>query len=867
MGVPKLWDVLQPASQSRSLAHLAVVDGFEKNESGRRALRIGIDASLWFQHAYSSKGGANPEIRMLFFRLCALSELPVLPLFVFDGRERPKVKRGSRLGKSGSHILTKGMKTMLDCFGMEWRMALGEAEAELAYLNHAGVIDVVMTDDNDALIFGAKAIIRNSSLKLTGNGKDPARNAEGKASDHHVKVFTADAIRTHPNVRLTRGGMILFALLSGGDYNDGVKGCGADISHGLARCGFGDTLLEAYDSDLNGSAHFRSTFLPRWRTEVNQELHTNAHGFFSRRHPSLNLPLDFPDNAVLEAYADPICSGRGRGGGARGGGHAPALPVAASTLMRDRGNLDLARIATFCEDHFDEWGHRSAILKRFRTLLWDSAVMNVLRRAALEVDEEERSKRVAAGRTDLVVRGPLRPSITDAVGTPESLVKKYLNPTKQVVDRYAAAFVNQGILRQEASSASCQADAHPLIMQIAGSRKHVSTDYMPEYRVAIDPSQLVRLTQRGIKGKHPETGIASSFSPQNQLQSNPWNLPDEDGIYGGATRGITGGRARETTTSATEKSPPDPCSVMRVWIAASMIQQVHPRLAADFEAAEEEKKARKAGRGTGRKRRATARDISDQEIDEEHPRSPASQPLPPRKRVRTEAPQSTPSQALAPAGPSQNRPSESGTHRRAKNVGMLMDDPPRSPNGFLFTFPDPDDPDMVVWEDQQDQQDALESLSSGVGRLRGDSDRQGGGVPSVADDDDDEDQDAQETEGLARFDAMFDRILGIAPSLQGKGKIKASVSRKRPRESASAAIEGSQKAKRPRKATSTLAQSPSTAPLHNSTATKYNISASPQSQKEPFAVSSNQSSASHPRARFSGSDGFLAGVDVFFDLT
>ncbi len=59
---------------------------------------------------------------MLFFRLCALSELPVLPLFVFDGKERPKVKRGSRLGKSGSHILTKGLKTMLDCFGMEWRM-------------------------------------------------------------------------------------------------------------------------------------------------------------------------------------------------------------------------------------------------------------------------------------------------------------------------------------------------------------------------------------------------------------------------------------------------------------------------------------------------------------------------------------------------------------------------------------------------------------------------------------------------------------------------------------------------------------------------------------------------------------------------
>jgi holliday junction resolvase YEN1 len=105
-----------------------------------------------------------------------LAELPLLPLFVFDGRNRPKLKRGSRKGKSGSHGLTDGMKKLLDVFGMEWRMvsdfsgiflsvadkrkAEGEAEAELAQLNLAGVIDAVMTDDVDALVFGARTIIR-----------------------------------------------------------------------------------------------------------------------------------------------------------------------------------------------------------------------------------------------------------------------------------------------------------------------------------------------------------------------------------------------------------------------------------------------------------------------------------------------------------------------------------------------------------------------------------------------------------------------------------------------------------------------------------------------------------------------------------
>lgn len=38
--------------------------------------------------------------------------------------------------------------------------APGEAEAELAHLNHIGAIDAVMTDDVDTFIFGATHILR-----------------------------------------------------------------------------------------------------------------------------------------------------------------------------------------------------------------------------------------------------------------------------------------------------------------------------------------------------------------------------------------------------------------------------------------------------------------------------------------------------------------------------------------------------------------------------------------------------------------------------------------------------------------------------------------------------------------------------------
>ena len=38
--------------------------------------------------------------------------------------------------------------------------APGEAEAELAWMNKTDIVDVVLTDDSDAIIFGAQTILR-----------------------------------------------------------------------------------------------------------------------------------------------------------------------------------------------------------------------------------------------------------------------------------------------------------------------------------------------------------------------------------------------------------------------------------------------------------------------------------------------------------------------------------------------------------------------------------------------------------------------------------------------------------------------------------------------------------------------------------
>lgn len=50
----------------------------------RRAYRIGIDASIWYHHASYGKGGENPEVRTLFFRLKSLGEVPEYYWFVLS---------------------------------------------------------------------------------------------------------------------------------------------------------------------------------------------------------------------------------------------------------------------------------------------------------------------------------------------------------------------------------------------------------------------------------------------------------------------------------------------------------------------------------------------------------------------------------------------------------------------------------------------------------------------------------------------------------------------------------------------------------------------------------------------------------------
>jgi hypothetical protein len=161
---------------------------------------------------------------------------------------------------------------------------------------------------------------------------------------------------------LTQGGMLLYALLCGGDYGQGITGCGPTTAVALARCGFGDQLLAAYHN--RHSADF-DRFLTRWRHEIRVELMTNSRHCLSRRQIDLaaEISYEFPNRRVLDFYVSPVTSwspGRIPPDPSRWRFKQPSIPA----------------ITHFCIQHF-HWTPRMT-KKNFETNLWEGIFLQML---------------------------------------------------------------------------------------------------------------------------------------------------------------------------------------------------------------------------------------------------------------------------------------------------------------------------------------------------------------------------------------------------------------------------------------------------------------------------------------------------------
>lgn len=287
-----------------------------------RPLKLAIDISIWLFQIQSGKGGSNPALRTFYYRLLRLLSLNIHPLFVFDGPNKPLFKRNKKVGGPGVRVASVPeflAKQLLKQFGFPWHVAPGEAEAECALLQREGIVDAVLSEDVDTLMFGSGMTLRNWTSE--NSTKSPT----------HVNVYRA--VETKEKSGMDREGMILVALMSGGDYlPEGIPRCGPKVACDAARAGFGRDLCKLGKKDTAG--------LRLWKDRLQHQIRTNEAKFFSRKNTGFTIPDDFPNLDVLGYYTHPCVS-------------SPEKLARLRQELRWDQDIDYAALRTFTADAFD----------------------------------------------------------------------------------------------------------------------------------------------------------------------------------------------------------------------------------------------------------------------------------------------------------------------------------------------------------------------------------------------------------------------------------------------------------------------------------------------------------------------------------
>ncbi|NWH30009.1 GEN endonuclease, partial [Chloropsis hardwickii] len=239
MGVTYLWQILEPVRQPVNMSSL-------------RGKTLAVDLSLWVCEAQTVKKMVGvvtkPHLRNLFFRFSFFTSMGIKLVFVMEGeaprlkadtmskrnemRYGPSKKAGAaRTGRSLFKAMLKECLELLECLGVPWVQAAGEAEAMCAYLNAKGLVDGCITNDGDVFLYGAQTVYRNFAM----NAKDP-----------HLDSYTMSSIKE--KLGCDRESLIGLAVLLGCDYlPKGVPGVGKEQALKLIETLKGQNLLQRFE--------------------------------------------------------------------------------------------------------------------------------------------------------------------------------------------------------------------------------------------------------------------------------------------------------------------------------------------------------------------------------------------------------------------------------------------------------------------------------------------------------------------------------------------------------------------------------------------------------------------------------------------
>lgn len=118
------------------------------------------------------------------------------------------------------NYMAQDCKRLLTLMGIPWVQALGEGEAQAAYMTERGDTDFCASQDYDSILFGAPTLIRN--VTISGRRKLPRKPVYVEVVPEVVKL---DTILRELGISYEQ--LVDVGILIGTDYNPGgVKGIG-----------------------------------------------------------------------------------------------------------------------------------------------------------------------------------------------------------------------------------------------------------------------------------------------------------------------------------------------------------------------------------------------------------------------------------------------------------------------------------------------------------------------------------------------------------------------------------------------------------------------------------------------------------------
>lgn len=213
-----------------------------------------VDALCWLHRGGVScakdlveeTSSTNGHITFCASMLDMLIENSIKPVLVFDGRPllakggcnndrkalREKNKEAARLAElngdsalafslykraiSVNSTMILQLIQMLKSRGIDFLVAPYEADAQLAFLSREGLVDLVISEDSDCLVFGCRRVL--FKLDREGNGELICRSDLGTNQQLNFAGWKDDQFR-------------LFCCLAGCDYTSKIRGLGIKKAH------------------------------------------------------------------------------------------------------------------------------------------------------------------------------------------------------------------------------------------------------------------------------------------------------------------------------------------------------------------------------------------------------------------------------------------------------------------------------------------------------------------------------------------------------------------------------------------------------------------------------------------------------------